>query len=92
MHDVVFFNKYWSPFVRYLFYNTLKVKFMLGSNIKEDNCTILHAQNTTGLQSSTFLIEIHQLLVTNKGKSAFPQCKQLPRSTANSSVSISIYG
>jgi len=34
---------------------------------------------------------IHWLLITNKGRTVFPNCKLLPRSTANSTVSKSKY-
>jgi len=54
------------------FITRLTVKFVHSSNHKEGNCTISHAQNMTALQPSTFLLEVHQLLITNKGKSALP--------------------
>ena len=47
-----------------------------------------HTQNTTALQHNEFLIAIHPLLVTNKEVVGFPQRKPLPRSTANSAVTV----
>jgi len=41
-------------------------------NITENNCYILHAQNTTAFQANVFLTGIHPLLATNNGRSTFP--------------------
>jgi len=73
MHDVVFFLTNTSRHLLAVsFITCFTVKFVHRSNHKEDNSTTSHAQNTTALQPSTFLSEIHQLLITKKRKSAFP--------------------
>ena len=41
-------------------------------NTAESSYIISHAQSTTVLQSTAFFTGIHRLLVTNKGRSAFP--------------------
>ena len=41
-------------------------------NTTGHDCTTTHAKNTTTLRPNVFLTEIHRLLVTNKGRSAFP--------------------
>ena len=57
-------------------------------NAIQYNSIISHAQNTTTLQPNVLVTGLHRLLVTNKGRSALASTK-IPRSTANSSVSIS---
>jgi len=36
----------------------------------KSNCITSHAENTTAFQPNAFINEIHQLLLTNKGRSA----------------------
>jgi hypothetical protein len=65
---------HWSPFWVVLFITILNSKLctaLTTQNTTENNCTTLHAQNTSALQSHVFLTRVYRLLVTNKGRSAF---------------------
>lgn len=76
----------------HVFYNKPKSRLrtaLTTQNTIENNRTISHAQNTAALQPNVFVTGRHRLLVTYNRQSAFPIAKTLPRSTANSSVSIS---
>jgi len=55
-------------------------------NTAESNCIISYTQNTTPLQPNVLLTGIYRSLFNSKGRLAFPQRKQLPRSYSNSSV------
>jgi hypothetical protein len=92
---------YWSPFVRCFVYtrNKLKVKFMYSSNHTvhyRKHYIVSHAQNTTAFHPTVLLTGIQRLLVTDKGRSAFPsenncQC-QLQTSRSVSVVMFSFPG
>ena len=57
-------------------------------NTKDQNCIVSHAHYTIAFQAHVFLTGIYCILLTNKGRSAYPQHKTQPRSTANSTVTI----
>jgi hypothetical protein len=59
---------------------------LASENITNNNCITLHSQNTTALRPNQFTIGIRRLLVTNKGRSAFPRTNNWLESTAHSRV------
>ena len=58
----------------------------------QNNRVNWHTQNMAELQPNEFLIAMNRLLAINKGMVYFPQRKQLPRSTANSAVTVYNFG
>ena len=69
-YDIVFFNKYWSPFVTCFIYNKLKVTFMNSFNNTGHYRKQLHylaiKKNAIALRPNTFFTEIHRLLVRGR--------------------------
>jgi hypothetical protein len=68
----------WSPFDCCSVYSNPKVKLMHSSNYTKHYRKQLYCitrKNTTALQLDVFVTGIHRLLVTSKGRSAFPSTK-----------------